>query len=120
MNQLQDRAVTRVQTASAYFTNVPVCADRRHDHRFYLGMENRDAASLFIIFLHSVNHLGGDVRGALWETGGCVGRNKQEEEEEEEEEIPLKKTQIKDGPKHTACCIVIKTVTRGYGVIVRQ
>lgn len=28
----------------------------------YLGMENRDAASFFLIFLHSVGHLGGGVR----------------------------------------------------------
>lgn len=35
-------------------------------------MENRDAASLFLIFLHSVGHLGGDVRCALWETRGSV------------------------------------------------
>lgn len=73
-------------------------------------MEDRDAASLFLILLHRVDHLGGDARGALWETGGCVGGNKQRRRRRFHE----KKTQMKDGPNHTACCIIIKTVTRGY------
>lgn len=44
------------------FADVHGCAKRREVQRTYLGMENRDAASFFLIFLHSVDHLGGDVR----------------------------------------------------------
>lgn len=62
---------------------VHVFVRRREPKWPYLRMENRDAASFFLIFLHSVGHLGGDARWALWETGGSAGGNSRGGGEEE-------------------------------------
>lgn len=61
------------QTGRTRFGCVHTAVQRRGAPGAYLGMENRDAASFFLIFLHSVGHLGGDSRLALWETRSCVG-----------------------------------------------
>lgn len=77
----QNLTDTHTQAAVMSFVYVHICVRRREVQEPYLGMENRDAASFFLIFLHSVGHLGGDVRWALWESRGCVGGKQTERRE---------------------------------------
>ncbi len=79
----QNHTATHLQASATCFVYVRRSVRRRVLRGPYLGMKNRDAASFFLIFLHSVGHLGGEARWALWETRGFLrgGTNQTEGEE---------------------------------------